>query len=78
MNCLKLKGESVDLEVQGQNKSEVYTIQEAQNILNVCQRTMYRLMKNPPFPIRKVLGQYRIPKVEFDNWLHGKFNDFVV
>ncbi len=55
----------------------VYTVEEIQRILSVSRKTAYELVKDPPFPVRKVLNQYRIPKKEFEDWLHSKHNDYV-
>lgn len=59
------------------SNSEVYTVDEVQNVLRIGRKTVYELMKDPPFPVRKVLNQYRIPKVEFDGWLHNKSTDYL-
>lgn len=59
------------------NTTCVYTVDEVQSILRLGRKTVYKLMETPPFPVRKVLNQYRIPKDEFDNWLHSS-SDFIV
>lgn len=53
----------------------VYTVEEIQQILHISRRTAYDLIKDPPFPVRKVFNQYRIPKMEFEEWLHRKTSD---
>lgn len=60
------------------NTINVYTVEEVQHQLRIGRKTVYELMKDPPFPVRKVLNQYRIPKVEFDSWLHNQSSDFVM
>lgn len=49
----------------------VYTVEEVQSMLRIGRKTVYELIKEPPFPVLKVLNQYRIPKNEFDSWLHN-------
>lgn len=63
--------------MQNNINNEVYTLEEIQNILKIGRKTVYELVKDPPFPVRKVLKQYRVPKQEFETWLHSKHNDYV-
>lgn len=57
------------------NDTAVYTVEEIQQILQISRKTAYDLIKDPPFPVRKVLNQYRIPKREFEEWLHRRVYD---
>ena len=60
------------------NDIAVYTVEEIQQMLHISRKTAYDLIKDPPFPVRKVMNQYRIPKLEFEAWLHHKFCDLDV
>lgn len=57
------------------NDTAVYTVEEIQQILQISRKTAYDLIKDPPFPVRRVLNQYRIPKLEFEAWLHHRSCD---
>ncbi len=60
------------------NDIAVYTVEEIQQMLHISRKTAYDLIKDPPFPVRKVMNQYRIPKLEFEAWLHHKSCDLDV
>ena len=52
-------------------ESSVYTVEEMQMMLNISRKTAYELVKDPPFPVRRILNQYRIPKTAFHQWLNN-------
>lgn len=58
-------------------EDSVYLVEDIQIILKLGRTATYELLKDPPFPVRKVLKKYRIPKPEFQKWLHGNTNDFL-
>jgi len=53
--------------------SEVYTVNDIMDILNIGKNTAYDLMKQEGFPVIKIKTTYRVPKQAFHNWMN-KFN----
>lgn len=51
------------------SEKRVYTVAEAANLLEVSTNTMYKLVKQNLFSVRKVGRDIRISKTSFDNWL---------
>ena len=55
-------------------EKRVYTVDEIQDILGVSKTTTYQLIKSKVFHSVRVVGQYRISKKSFDNWLDNLDN----
>lgn len=60
-------------------ESQVYTVQEMQEILNISRESAYRFagevyQKQQPFVILKIGKSFRIPKDSFDRWMKGQIN----
>jgi len=49
--------------------SEVYTVKEIQEKLNISKNLAYELAKQNLFPVIKIRSTFRIPKKTFDAWL---------
>lgn len=58
-------------------ESQVYTVQEMQEMLNISRESAYRFagevyQKQEPFVILKIGKSFRIPKDSFDRWMKGQ------
>jgi hypothetical protein len=51
-------------------QSEVYTVKDIQDKLNISKNVAYELIKQDLFPVIKIKSIFRIPKKNFDNWLN--------
>lgn len=51
--------------------TEVYTVKDIQEILNIGKNTAYQLINSNPFPVIRIGKTYRIPKEAFDRWLNN-------
>lgn len=59
--------------VEESSNPNYYSIENVMNILGVSRKTVRRKIIAKEFPAIMVAGTYRIPKVEFDEWL-GKYH----
>jgi excisionase family DNA binding protein len=50
-------------------EKRVYTVAEAAALLEISTNTMYKLVKENHFSIRKVGRDIRISKISFDEWI---------
>ena len=55
-------------------ESEVYTVDDIREKLNVSKNVAYELIKQDLFPVIKIKTVFRIPKKGFDNWLNSSEN----
>ena len=60
-------------------ESQVYTVTEMQEMLNISRDSAYRFVrevyqKQKPFVILKIGNSFRIPKAPFDRWMKGQAN----
>lgn len=69
-HSLKKRGSDLII-VEKETKKETYTVKEVSEILGVCTKTTYRLVKEEFFPVVKVGRVIRISKKSFDNWLNN-------
>ncbi|RCX21106.1 excisionase family DNA binding protein [Anaerobacterium chartisolvens] len=54
--------------------SEVYTVYDIMQILNISKNVAYDLVKQKGFPAIRIKSSYRIPKKGFDSWLNDRIN----
>ena len=54
--------------------SEVYTVADIMEKLNIGKNTAYELIKQNDFPVIKIKSTYRVPKKSFDEWINYKGN----
>lgn len=50
--------------------SEVYTVNDIMDILNIGKNTAYDLIKQERFPVIKIKSVFRIPKKGFEEWIN--------
>lgn len=55
-------------------ESEVYTVSDVQDILNISKTLAYEIVKQNLFPVIKIRTSIRIPKKGFHEWIdsHNK------
>jgi excisionase family DNA binding protein len=53
------------------NKIEVYTVENIQEILNIGRRQAYDLVNSGKFPAKKLARKILIPKKTFNEWLYS-------
>ncbi len=51
--------------------SEVYTVNDIMEILDIGKNTAYDLIKQEGFPAIKIKTTYRIPRQAFLNWMNN-------
>lgn len=61
--------------VEESSNPNYYTLENVMNILGVSRKTVKRKIIAKEFPAIMVAGTYRIPKVEFDEWLAKYHSD---
>ena len=63
-----------------QENKKVYMANDIQKILRLGRSKTYKFLedvykKKKPFTVIKVGKLYRVPKIEFDNWVDGGLNN---
>lgn len=51
------------------NTDQVLTIKDVAEILKLAEKTVYSMAQEGELPAFKVRGQWRIRKIDFDNWI---------
>ncbi len=50
------------------NAMKMMTVKDVQSYLNVCERTVFKMIKNKSIPCLKVCGVWRFEKAKVDEW----------